>query len=78
MKNLSISQKSVHSLKKTGLKDVALVHDEHNLLISATRATQNVTQVVIKIDSSVLAMNLKGKASKGKKREREKVRVMEF
>ena len=56
--HLSIGKKSVHSLQEAALQHIGLVHDEHNLLISAPSATQYLPQVIIKVRSQILAVDL--------------------
>ena len=55
---LSICQQCVHSLEEARLEHVGLIKDEDNLLIPTARATQYSTKVIIKVSSSVLAVNL--------------------
>ena len=55
---LSIGQEGVHSLQEGRVEDVGLVHDKHNLLPLAAGATENVTEVVIKVHSRVLPVDL--------------------
>lgn len=55
---LSIGKQCVHPLEEARLKHVGLVKDEDNLLVPAARATQDCTQIIIKVSSSVLAMDL--------------------
>ena len=55
---LSIGKQCVHSLEEARLQHVRFVKDEDNLLVPAARATQDCTQIIIKVSSSVLAMDL--------------------
>ena len=64
-KYLSIGEQGVHPLKEARLQHVGFIENEDYLLISATRATEHSPQVIIKVSSSVLAVDLtKRKASK--------------
>ena len=56
--NLSIGQEGVHSLQEGRVEDVGLVHDKHNLLPLAAGATENVPEVVVKVHSRVLPVDL--------------------
>lgn len=56
---LSISQQCVHSFQEARIQHVGLIHNEGNLLIFATWATQHRTQVFIKVLASVFSMYLK-------------------
>ena len=56
--HLSIGKQSVHSLQEAALQHVGLVHDEHNLLISAPSTTQYLPQVIIKVSSQIFAVDL--------------------
>ena len=55
---LSIGQEGVHSLQEGRVEDVGLVHDKHNLLPLAAGATENVTEVVVKVHGRVLPVDL--------------------
>lgn len=61
--HLSIGKQSVHSLQEAALQHVGLIHDEHNLLISASSTTQYLPQVIIKVSGQILAVNLGGQRS---------------
>lgn len=58
-RDLSIGKKSVHSFQEAWFQDIWLVKDKGNLLILAAWTAKNGTQILIKIFTSVLVVNLK-------------------
>lgn len=58
--HLSVGQQGVHTLQEARVQHVGLVHDEGDLLVLAAGTTQNRTQVLVKVLTCVLPVNLWG------------------
>src|SRR5690606_30712089 len=56
--NFGVGKKGVHTFKESRVKHVRLVHDETDLFTLAPTSSEDLSQIVVKVFSRILSVNL--------------------